>query len=385
MAVLAHVQRDALSDGALVARVRAGQRDCFATLVQRHRAVVRGVCGELLGRPAVVDDVMQEAAVEALVNIDSLRNPESFGPWLCGIALNICRRWLRHASRERIAGEMPGEIELVDDSPGPEQLVLAGELADLITAALRDLPPGQRAAAWLFYFRGYSIAETARTLQTTPTAIKARLHAARAALRTRLSPEIQEAPIMADTAEQLVRVEVVDVRAEAPSDTSPPRHVVVLREADGPRYLPIWIGPSEATQIAFATLGEPTPRPMTYAFMRSLLDAGGVHVREVRVTSLADHTFIAAVIVQSATPDDATVDARPSDAINIALEMSAPIYASAALLDQFAGSNAHGDCAAAQELPRTARDIVASAKEAQQQAYARIVEVTKQHSRDRQA
>jgi len=92
------VDRASLSDAVLVARVRAGDRDYFAVLLERHLPVVRGVCRGLLGQSAVVEDVMQEAAIEALVKIDSLRNAERFGPWLCGIALNIARRWLRHAS-----------------------------------------------------------------------------------------------------------------------------------------------------------------------------------------------------------------------------------------------------------------------------------------------
>lgn len=119
------VDRITLPDAVLVARVRAGDRDCFGVLLERHLPVVRGVCRGLLGRSAVVDDVMQEAAVEAFVKIDSLRSPERFGPWLCGIALNIARRWLRHAHRERWDGTAVEEVVVIDDSPSPEEAMLA--------------------------------------------------------------------------------------------------------------------------------------------------------------------------------------------------------------------------------------------------------------------
>jgi len=75
-------RRSSPSDAALVERVRAGERDCFAVLVARHEPVVRAVCRRLLGRSGLLDDVVQESAVEALVKLATLRDPDRFGPWL---------------------------------------------------------------------------------------------------------------------------------------------------------------------------------------------------------------------------------------------------------------------------------------------------------------
>jgi bifunctional DNase/RNase len=186
---------------------------------------------------------------------------------------------------------------------------------------------------------------------------------------------------MTEIAEQFVRMTVADVRAEAPGGEWLPRHVVILREVDGERTLPIWIGPSEARHIAFASLGEPTQRPMTYALMRNLLDAAGGRISEVRVTALTDHVFIAAVLV-TGPAGIATVDARASDAINIALEACAPIYASRALLDHFAAADAFGGSDAVKDLRISATDIVSAAREQQRQALARIVDESKRHRAD---
>jgi len=247
--------------------------------------------------------------------------------------------------------------------------MLASEVADQVRAALRELPAGQRAAAWLFYLRDHSIDETAVALKTTPGAVKVRLHQARAALRSHLYADLQEERTMADTAAQLTRVTVSDVRAELPdAGELPPRHVVLLQEAGGDRVLPIWMGAAEATQIAFATLGESTPRPMTYAFMRSLLDAGGVRVKEVRVTTLTDNVFFASVHIHGTSPDDVTVDARPSDAINIALEASAPIYVSTELLISLQASDLSGRINDARKLPRDAAEIIATTKDQHRRA-----------------
>jgi bifunctional DNase/RNase len=174
---------------------------------------------------------------------------------------------------------------------------------------------------------------------------------------------------------------VADVRAEAPGGDWLPRHVVVLKELDGERILPIWIGPSEARHIAFASVGEATPRPMTYTLMRNLLDAAGGRVGEVRVTSLTDHVFIAAVLV-AGPGGTAAVDARPSDAINMALETRAPIYVSRVLLDQ---RSATGASDAVGRLQLSAADIVTEAKEQQRQAVARNIEESKHRQADTRA
>src|SRR5579872_957334 len=76
MAVAVHDHDGGLSDAALVERVRRGERDSFVVLLVRHRPVVRAVCRRLLGRSSLVEDVMQESAVEALVGIGSLRDPD---------------------------------------------------------------------------------------------------------------------------------------------------------------------------------------------------------------------------------------------------------------------------------------------------------------------
>jgi bifunctional DNase/RNase len=273
-----------------------------------------------------------------------------------------------------IASGAASDMQITDHAPSPEDLVLERELMELIGVALRDLPTGQRAAVWLYYLGDYSVAHTAATLHTTPGAIKARLHAARCSLRNSLSlpTDSEEAVPMPNTADQLVEMTVVDVRSEAPTaGATPPRHVIVLREAEGERMLPIWTGPSEARQLAFATINEPTERPMTYTLMHNLLNAAGATITEVRVTSLADHTLFASVVV-TAPPGAIPVDARPSDAINIALRTGAPIYASGALLD-----TVDTNLDTVSKLPRTAADIVAAAKREQQEAMRQIVEQAK--------
>jgi bifunctional DNase/RNase len=99
--------------------------------------------------------------------------------------------------------------------------------------------------------------------------------------------------------------------------------------ADGDdRRLRIGVGDAEAMALAFSLQGQEFPRPMTYQFMASLVSAAGSSVRAVRVTGLRDGIFYAQVMLRGG----ATVDARPSDALNLAAITGAPVSVAPALL-----------------------------------------------------
>lgn len=108
------------------------------------------------------------------------------------------------------------------------------------------------------------------------------------------------------------------------------RFSVELAAAAGgdPRRLLIGVGDAEAAALAFSLQGQEFPRPMTYQFMASLVAAAGSAVRAVRVTSQRDGIFYAQVMLRGG----ATVDARPSDALNLAAITGAPVWAAAELL-----------------------------------------------------
>ncbi|HYO60705.1 MAG TPA: bifunctional nuclease family protein [Actinomycetota bacterium] len=127
----------------------------------------------------------------------------------------------------------------------------------------------------------------------------------------------------------MVELSLVGVRVELPSN----QPIVLLKEADGDRYLPIWIGAVEATAIAFALQGIQTPRPMTHDLMRDLLRDAGVAVERVVINELVDQTFFA--LIRLASDGDAKeVSSRPSDAIALAVRTNTPIYAAEEVLEQ---------------------------------------------------
>jgi len=124
----------------------------------------------------------------------------------------------------------------------------------------------------------------------------------------------------------VLEVSVVGVRVELPNN----QPIVLLKEVDGDRYLPIWIGAVEATAIAFAQQQIVTARPMTHDLMKDLLDAVTVTVTQVQITHLAEGVFYATMVLDTG----AEVSARPSDAIALAMRMGVSIVAAEAVLDE---------------------------------------------------
>ena len=130
-----------------------------------------------------------------------------------------------------------------------------------------------------------------------------------------------------------VPMSVADVRR--PTDR-PERHIVVLEEVGGERRLPIWIGTPEALSLVAALEEVELPRPGPTTSPRRCLPPAGGALREVRVSRLADSVFYATAVLA----DGSEVDARPSDALTLALVTGAPIAVEAAVLDAASASRA---------------------------------------------
>jgi bifunctional DNase/RNase len=103
--------------------------------------------------------------------------------------------------------------------------------------------------------------------------------------------------------------------------------VVILRDLEGKRYLPILIGPFEATAIALALERQAVPRPLSHDLMRSLIETLHAKLEHIVIHDIKDSTFFAKLVVRS-NGDTQEIDARPSDGIALALRMQAPIYVS---------------------------------------------------------
>ncbi len=132
------------------------------------------------------------------------------------------------------------------------------------------------------------------------------------------------------TLDLVQRVDLVGIQLEATTGTM----VVLLREQDEPhRVLPLFVGGPEASAIALGATGTSTPRPLTHDVMAALVDQLGARLDRVEVTELEDTTFFADLVL-TGPEGDRRVDARPSDAIALAVRTGADLYVSEAVLDE---------------------------------------------------
>ncbi|HEY0734181.1 MAG TPA: bifunctional nuclease family protein [Herpetosiphonaceae bacterium] len=126
----------------------------------------------------------------------------------------------------------------------------------------------------------------------------------------------------------MIRVTVDSIRVNLLAQ----QRMVMLREVDSRRYLPIWIGAFEAEAIGAAMQGHDPPRPLTHDLLRNVITELGGAVQYIAVTQLQDATFFARIVVD-VRGVRREIDARPSDAIALGLRVDAPIYVAEQVLD----------------------------------------------------
>ncbi len=132
-----------------------------------------------------------------------------------------------------------------------------------------------------------------------------------------------------DPSVNLIEIEVASLGLDKASNTP----VVILREVDGERLLPIWIGPGEASAIAMELAGIKFSRPLTHDLLTTVVRSMGSELVRVLITQVVDNTYYASLIFQR-NGEMITIDSRPSDSVALALRASAPIFADVALLDR---------------------------------------------------
>jgi bifunctional DNase/RNase len=111
------------------------------------------------------------------------------------------------------------------------------------------------------------------------------------------------------------------------------QRVVILKEKDSDRYLPIWIGPAEADAIAVRLQDVSVARPLTHDLLRQVIDELGAQVEYIYVNDLSNDTFFARIMLK-VNGRNLEVDSRPSDAIALAVRAEVPIYADESVLEK---------------------------------------------------
>jgi RNA polymerase sigma-70 factor, ECF subfamily len=227
-----------ISDGDLVRRARTGDSAAFRLLVERHWPTARARAVRLSAHRDDVDDIVQEAFLQAFVGLGRLRDPDRFGAWLGGIVRNVHRAAARRAPLTLLA-DWPEELHPASAQGLPSADDL--DRAQALRAAVADLPAGQRQAVELYYYAD----RPAGQIAASPGAAKVSLHRARRRLRAHITahrPDLIPAPSRR-TLMTTVRIAHAEPRfGERLDGSTAIRHVlVVLAEEDGHRAMGLWL------------------------------------------------------------------------------------------------------------------------------------------------
>ena len=334
------------TDAALIALARSGDKGAFGILVERYQLMAERIAMGVVGHEEISRELAQEAMLQAYLSIDRLRNDGSFRSWLYGIVLNVCRSFLREQkaapySLEALTGGLRYEGVLFRDSePDPQEAAEAQELHKLVLGSVNALSTKNRVATLLYYYEQLSVREIAATLGVSVAAVKGRLHKSRTQLRELLLPAYPDKNMSTTPREggrAMVKVTIADVTDRGYQDKetglSYARYVVMLLDSDGRRILPIWVGPAEGRAIALGLRKPEVPRPMTFSFMARVLEALGAKLEEARIEELKGDTFYAVAKLRIGGRDR-EVDARPSDAMALAVQTGSPIYVAEEVMER---------------------------------------------------
>jgi RNA polymerase sigma-70 factor (ECF subfamily) len=169
----------------LLTRVRGGERDAFGELVERYLQRAMSLAMRLLHHREDAEDLVQDAFLNALQHIDSFDLGRPFWPWLSRIIVN---RGLDIAAARSTRASYALTDEVSDSGPSPAETAERREIRDEFQKTLLQLPERRRLVVQLFEVDGFSVAEIAKLLDSSPATIRWHLHVARRQLRNALAP-----------------------------------------------------------------------------------------------------------------------------------------------------------------------------------------------------
>src|SRR5262245_47004640 len=185
------VEASSLTDAEIVARIRGGERALFEILMRRHNQRIYRVARAVVKDEVEVEDVMQQAYVNAYAHLHQFEERSQFSTWLTRITLNEAfarRRKLQAESKTEDAGAFMDTIP--SSQPDPERQAYAEELRCVLEEAVDTLPDTYRTVFMLRDVEGLSTSETGEGLGLGEEAVKTRLHRARAMIRRAVTDRI---------------------------------------------------------------------------------------------------------------------------------------------------------------------------------------------------
>ncbi len=322
-------------DHELVEASRQGDKESFGLLIDRYQPMTTSVIQRMVADELFHHDLFQETILSAYLSLDTLHDSQKFRSWLYGITRNVCLMFLRLQRVQSISLDFLEETGggLPSQQPSPDEIAERLELRRAMLNTISQLSVTNRETILLFYYEDFDLQETATLLGISVNTAKGRLHRARKHLQQLLTSldRSQEGE------KQMIPVKVVDVVMRdyvlSPNKSRKQYQLVLMDEAQR-RAIIIWIGEYEGLAIAFKLNNvDLIGRPMTQTFIARLIDASGASLERVEINELKDDVFYATVHL-NINGELRQVDARPSDAIGLAMNTDTPLFVSEQVVEQ---------------------------------------------------
>src|SRR5215467_7519769 len=277
---------DHQDDATLVASVLAGEREAFDILLSRYSPGVLRLCTVLLGNTFEAQDIAQEASLQAFLGLAHLQEPARFAAWFHAIAANLARSALRRRREHALSilrDDATLQVLWIDAPSTVEEYQVMREIHETILLALGDLSEVNRQAVIDFYIQGYSYEELAQLYGVPISTVKGRLFQGRKLLKTLLRPLadtlLQPASMQRKeqnmTTDALVELQIDSLRTLLLTR----QHLVILRDPQTERGLPIRLTASEADALVVALRArrDTSDLPIPQDFSQRLLESFGAH------------------------------------------------------------------------------------------------------------
>ena len=308
----------------LIEKVLDGDKLAYHSLFNHYYKFCLAKASGIVGDYEVSKDLVQESFIYAYFKLGSLRDKNLFKLWLGGIVSNVCQNYIRVKARK--SASLQAYVYQNQASEDTEDV----RIISIISTALKTLDNSFSSIIDAFYYQGKSIPEISAEFGITPSLVKVRLHRARKELKDILiaNPEITNYQPTYKKRKTMKKVNIIEL---LPSQTDKAKWTLLLLEEESNQVLPIIIGAELAATIAANMKGVVLPRPLTHNLFVEILNTNGLLPEGVYISDIKNGIYIATLKVKTSNGIK-EYDARPSDAINIAVLTGCPIFVSQAIL-----------------------------------------------------
>jgi RNA polymerase sigma factor (sigma-70 family) len=316
------------SDAEIVQTVLSGDKQAYGELINRYWGMVYQLAWQHLAEPMLAEDRAQEAFLQAFLSLEHLQQPAQFRAWIYGITLNLCKNFLRKQQPLDFFADF--EDDWQEAIASPDTLAEFIELRSVLQESVSQLSQANQEALNLYYYEGFSLAEIASILRISSTAVKGRLHKSRQALKRQLA-QLFPSQTLVKGLKKMIPVQIVDISQQVKSNNLganyPLSQLLLFNEESRRALVVFWIEADQALAIAQILAGYTPQRPRQHDFAAKLIEATGASLEFVLLDHIAGEIPYATLNLKTKA-GKTSIDARPGDAVVLALSLKAQVFVS---------------------------------------------------------